>query len=194
MNEWLEQLVPRREERGDWDDVLRRARRFPRRRLVLAVAFAFAALAGGPALGVMLTRDRGPQLPAEADRSRVTVLIQPLTGRILLKAAPWKNHDGFCYAAFFAFSGKQAGCVAQTPRGAAFLSALAGYTFDGRVVSARATLFSGTRTSILVKRLRGLGVTFFYARGRLPVLARLLWRVELRDAGGHTLRTLRYHP
>jgi hypothetical protein len=191
MNEWLEQLVPRHEERGDWEDVLRRARRFPRRRLVLAAAFAVAALAGGPALGVMLTRDRGPQLPAEADRSRVTVLIQPLTGSVLLQAAPWKNHDGFCYAAFFAFSGRQAGCIARTPRGAAFLSPLAGYTFDGRVVSGRATLVSGRHASILVRRLPGLGVTFFYARGRTPML---LWRVDLRDAGARTLRTLRNHP
>jgi hypothetical protein len=191
MNEWLEQLVPRHEERGDWDDVLRRAQRFPRRRLVLVAAFAVAALAGGPALGVMLTRDRGPQLPAEADRSRVAVLIQPVSGRMLLQAAPWKNHDGFCYAASFAFSGRQAGCVARMPRGAAFLSPLAGYTFDRRVVSARAALVSGKRSSILVRRLPGLGVTFFYARSRIPML---LWRVELRDAGGRVLKTVRNHP
>ena len=191
MNEWLEQLVPRPEERGDWDDVRRRARRLPRRRLVLVAAFAVAALAGGPALGVMLTRDRGPQLPPEADRSRVAVLIQPVSGRILLKAAPWKSHDGFCYAAFFAFSGRQAGCVAGTPRGAAFLSPLAGYTFDSRVVSARATLVSGRHASILVRRLPGLGVTFFYSRSRLPML---LSRVDLRDAGARTLKTLRFHP
>lgn len=190
MNEVLESYVPLREETADWDDVLRRARRFPRRRVVFAVAIAVAALAGGPALGVMLTRDRGPQLPAEADTSNVAVLVQPVTRKVLLKAAPWSGHEGFCYATSLALgSEKKAACIARKPQGAALISPLAGYTFDSRVVSARTVLLSGKRMPILVRHMPKLGVTFFYARGRLPIL---LARVELLDAGGQTLRTVRF--
>ena len=49
----------------------------------------------------MLTRDARATLPKEADRSSVVVIVQPLTGRILVQAAPWKAHDGICYAILF---------------------------------------------------------------------------------------------
>jgi hypothetical protein len=187
----LDQVVPVDDSPADWEDVLRRARRFPRRRFLLAAALAVAALGGGPALGVMLTRDTAPQLPAGADRSRVALVSQPLTGRMLLKAAPWTDHAGFCYAAYFVFSGKKSGCVSQTQTGSGFVSPLAGYTFDRRVVSvtAQRSLRRGAR--VVLRRLPDLGVTFFYVRGRLPGL---LFRVELHDAAGRTLKTIRFRP
>ena len=50
---------------------------------------------------------------SEADKTNVVVIVQPLTGRILVQAAPWKGHDGICYVMLF----KRAACVPRTPRG-----------------------------------------------------------------------------
>jgi len=182
----LDELVPRDERPADWDDVLRRAGRGRgRRRFAIAVVVAAAALLVAPALAVLLRSDRGPQLPAAADRSRVTVLIVPQTGRMLAKLAPWRGHEGMCFAAVI---GRSA-CVA---RGSAFMSLNSGYTFDPRVVSGTAVRpRSGTRVPLTLSRIPKLGVTVFYARHDA---LRLLFRVELKDAAGSVLHTIRNRP
>ena len=183
----LDELVPYDERPADWDDVLRRAagRGRARRHFVIAAVAIAAALLVAPALAVLLRSERGPQLPAAADRSRVTVLIAPQTGRMLVKMAPWRGHDGMCFAALIGRSG----CVA---RGSAFMSLNAGYTFDPRVVSGTAVrLQSGKRVPLTLSRFPKLGVTVFYAQHDA---VRLLARVELRDAAGHVLHTIRNRP
>jgi hypothetical protein len=182
MNEWLEELVPRRDEQGDWADVLRRARPRPRRRLVFAVAVLVAVLVTGPALGVLLTRDGAPRLPGDADRRNVVVVVQPLTGRIVVQAAPWKGHDGICYV----LVGIRAGCA---PRGTAVLTpALVGFTFDRRVVSGKAVTLAGKPVPLVVRHFEKLDVTFFFTRGRLP---RLLREATLFAANGKVVARLR---
>ncbi len=182
MNELLEELVPRSDELGDWNDVLRRARPLPRPRLVFAVAIAVAALVVAPALGVLLTRDGAPRLPREADRSKVVVIVQPLSGRIVVQAAPWKGHDGICYLLL----GIRAGCA---PRGTVVLTPpLVGFTFDPRVVSGTAVTFAGKRVPLVVRHFEKLGVTFFLTRGRLP---RLLREATLLGANGKVVARLR---
>jgi hypothetical protein len=182
MNEWLEELVPRRDEQGNWDDVLRRARPLPRRRLVFAAALLAGVLAVGPALGFLLTRDGPPRLPREADRSNVVVIVQPLTGRMVVQAARWKGHDGICYVLL----GIRAGCA---PRGTVLLSPpLTGFTFDPRVVSGTAVTLAGKRVPLVVRHFEKLGVTFFLTRGRLPNLLR---EATLYDANGKALAHLR---
>ena len=186
MNETqlLDELVPAFDEPGDWSDVLRRAgrRRLPSRRLVLLAAVAVAAFVVGPALGVLLTRDAGPHLPAQADRSNVVVILQPLTGHVLLEAAPWKGHDGFCYLALWL----RAGCVPHKARGTVVLDPpLLGWTFDRRVVSGTATTRAGKQLRLTVRHFGGrIDATFFLIRDRLP---RLLHAVVLRDAAGHVV-------
>jgi hypothetical protein len=186
MNGLLEAYVPRRAEEGDWNDVLRRARPGrPRARLVLAAAVAAAVLVVGPALGVLLTRDVGPRLPREADRSKVVVITEPHTGRVLVQAAPWKGHDGICYVLLWL----RAGCA---PRGTALvMSPLAGYTFDPRIVSGTALTLSGKRVPLIVRRFEQLGVTFFLTRGRLPHLLR---EATLYDANGNVVKRLFVKP
>src|SRR5204863_7502767 len=106
------------------------------------VAVAVAALVGAPALGVLLPRDGGPHLPAQADRSAVAVILKPGAGRVLLEVAPWKGHHGFCYLALWI----RAGCVPHTPHGTVVLDPpLFGWTFDRRVVSGTATTRAGKR-------------------------------------------------
>jgi len=178
MNEWLEELVPPIHGDGDWADVLRRARPLPRRRLVFAVVLGVAALVVAPALGVLLTRDSGPRLPGEADRSNVAVIVQPATGRILVQAAPWKGHDGICYLVLFT----RAACASRSTRGTVALTPpLAGYTFDRRVASGTAVTFAGKRVPLVVRRFEKLDVTFFLTRGRIP---RFVREATLFDAGG----------
>jgi len=193
MNEWLEELVPRRDEHGDWADVLHRARPLPRRRLIFAVAVLVGVLAvGGPALGVLLTRDGAPRLPREADRRNVVVVVQPLTGRIVVQAAPWMGHDGICYVLL----GMRAGCA---PRGTAFLAgphsdvaaatpSLVGFTFDGRIVSGSAVTVAGKRVPLVVRRFEKLGATFFFSRGRLP---RFMREATLFAANGKIVARLK---
>src|SRR5207253_5266278 len=124
----LEELVPHFDEPPDWDDVLRRsqARRLPRRRLVLTAAVLAAALVVGPALGVLLTQDRDPRLPAGADRSRIAVVLSPVTRRVLLEVAPWKGHDGFCYL----LVPVRGGCVPCAHNTVFFKPPLFGWSFD----------------------------------------------------------------
>ena len=165
MNEpdLLEAYVPPFDsEPEDWDDVVRRARpRLPRRRLVLVAAVLAAALAGGPALGVLLLRDRGPQLPSGADKSRVVVALYPrASGRMFVALAPWKGHDGVCIL----FVGRSAGCWHRTARGTmALMSASAewGYTFDRRATGAAALLLSGRRVPLAFTRFPSLGIAVF---------------------------------
>lgn len=182
MNETLEALVPPFDEPGDWNDVLRRARvRRAPRRLVLAVAVLAAVLAVGPALGVLLTRHSTPRLPAAADKRNVVVIVQPLTGRILVQAAPWKGHDGICYVLLR----KRAGCAPRTLHGAAVVTPpIAGYTFDERVVSGAAVTLTGKSVPLEVEHFPKLRVTFFLRRGRLPGFFR---EATLRDAGGRVV-------
>ena len=182
MNELLDDLVPRFDAPGDWDDVLRRARvrRAPRRFVLVAVA-GVAALVVGPALGVLLTRDTTPRLPAEADKRHVALIVQPLTGRVLVQAAPWKGHDGLCYVILV----KRAGCVPRTPRGAVVVTPpIAGYTFDQRVVSGTAVTLTGKRVPLQIEHFPKLHVTFFLRRGRLPAFFK---RATLKDADGRVV-------
>ena len=176
--ELLDRAVPPFGGAGDWQDVLSRARPDRRRRRALAaVAIAAAAIGVAPALAVLL-RGGPPALPKEAERNRVVVIVQPLTGRILVEAAPWKGHDGICYL----LSLKRSGCVAHTARGSLFLSPpVSGYTFDPRVASAQAVLASGARIPLRVERFPKLHATFVAQRDRLP---RDVRAVLLRDAGG----------
>jgi hypothetical protein len=182
MNELLDTIVPPFDEPADWDDVLRRARaRRAPRRLVLAAAVVGAVLVVGPALGVLLTRDTTPRLPAGADKRNVVVVVQPLTGRILVQAAPWKGHDGICYLML----SERAGCVPRTPRATLVLtSPITGYTFDERVVSGTALTLAGKRVPLQLAHFPKLDVTFFFRRGRLPLLFK---EVALRDAAGHVV-------
>src|SRR6185437_5624412 len=92
--------APMTEFAPDWDDVLRRARR-RRRAPLLAVTLVAAAVATASTLAIVLTRDAGATLPKGADRSNVVVVLQPMTGRVLVQAAPWKGHNGICYAMLF---------------------------------------------------------------------------------------------
>jgi len=182
----LDTLVPIDDAPADWEDVLRRARRGrrPRRRYVVALAVVVAALAGAPALAVML-RDRGIHLPAEADRNNVAVIMQPHTGKVLLEAAPWKGHSGFCYVVLR----MRAGCVPRTASGAMLLEPrVFGGTFNRRVVSGTATTFGGKQLRLTVVRFKKLDVTLFLVRDRLP---RMLRSVELRDAAGKVVLRFR---
>ena len=77
--ELLDQLVTRDERPGDWDDVLRRARRTRASPRALAAAVVIvAAVAVTPAVAVLLTRDRGfLALPAIA---QITEPVAPDPG------------------------------------------------------------------------------------------------------------------
>jgi hypothetical protein len=143
----------------DWEDVLRRSRRrVPRRRLTLAEVVAVAALGGGPAVAVLLTQPPGPHLPKAADRSNITVVLQPKTGRIVVEAAPWKGHDGMCYLLL----GREDGCATWSPHGAYFDGGTpSGYTFDARVRSVTARLANGKNIRLRLYRFDRLRVTFF---------------------------------
>ena len=180
MDDVLERLVPRIDQPADWDDVLRRVkqRRRPRRRLLAASAVALAAFIVAPALAVML-RDRGVQLPSGADRSNVIVVMQPKTGRILIEAAPWKGHDGFCYLVLQL----RAGCVPRKAGGTTvLLPPFFGWTFDRRVRTGTATTLGGKRIRLAVVHFGGrIDATFFLVRDWPP---RMLRDVVLRDAQG----------
>jgi hypothetical protein len=180
----LDELVRPFDEPADWDDVLRRAgtRRLPRRRLVLTAAVIVSALVVGPALGVLLTRDRGPQLPAGADRSGIAVVLSPVTRRVLLEVAPWKGHDGFCYLVVPV----RAGCVPRAHNTVVLKPPLFGWSFDKRIVSGEATTLSGAHIPLTVTHFGGrIDATFFLARSRL--VPRLLRTVTLRDARGRVV-------
>jgi hypothetical protein len=187
MDELLDRQVPRFDEPGDWEDVLRRAkqRRRPGRRLLVVAIAGLAALIVAPALAVLL-RDHGVQLPRAADRSNVVVVMQPQTGRILIEVAPWKAHDGFCYLVLRV----RAGCVPRKARGTTVLTPpLFGWTFDPRVRTGVATTFAGKQVPLTVEHFSGrVDVTIFLVRDRLP---RLLREVVLRDAGGRVVVRLR---
>jgi hypothetical protein len=183
MDELLDRQVPRFDEPGDWNDVLRRAKRHRRSRgrLLVIAATALAVLVVAPALAVVL-RDRGVQLPNEADRSNVVAILQPKTGRVLLEAAPWRGHDGFCYLVLRV----RAGCVPHKARGTVLLTPpLFGWSFDPRVRTGTATTFGGKHIPLTVQHFGGkIDVTFFLIRDRLP---RLLREVALRDARGRVV-------
>jgi hypothetical protein len=182
----LDELVPEVHVHGDWEDVMRRARR--RRAPVLAVALAVAAVATGSALGIALTRDAGATLPPQADRSNVVVLVQPLTGRVVVKAAPWKGRDGICYVLF-----SRSGCVLRTAR-ATVVSAppIVGYTFDRRVAAGSVVTPEGRRVPLIVRRFGGrIEATFFVTRGRLPVM---FTTIVLRDREGRVIVRRTMHP
>ena len=184
----LDELVRPFDDPADWEDVLRRAgtrRPLPRRRLVLTAAVVVAALVVGPALGVLLTRDRGPQLPSGADRSRIAVVLSPVTRRVLLEIAPWKGHDGFCYFVVAV----RAGCVPRAPKTVVLKPPLFGWSFDRRIVSGEATTLSGAHIPLTVTHFGGrIDATFFLVRGRFP---RMLRSVTLRDARGRVVVRMR---
>ena len=81
-----------------WADVLHRAeRRAPKRRFVVLAVVVVAALGGGPALGVLLTRPGRPHLPADRITGPVSTIVDPRTGVMLVEWARWKGHDGVCF-------------------------------------------------------------------------------------------------
>jgi hypothetical protein len=185
MEELLDRQVPRFDEPGDWDDVLRRARprHRPSRRLLAIAVVLVAAFIVAPALAVLL-RDRDLQLPSGADRSNVVVMLQPKTGRVLLMVAPWKGHDGFCYFAFF----NRAGCVARSSQTVVTRPPVFGWTFDPRIRSGTATTLGGKQVRLTVRHFGGrVNATFFLVSNRLS----LLRQVVLQDAGGHVIARIR---
>ncbi|HZR96326.1 MAG TPA: hypothetical protein VFA56_11565 [Gaiellaceae bacterium] len=188
MNEMLDELVPRDERPGDWDDVLRRARRRRLRpRAVAAVVVAAGVLVATPAVAV-LTRDTRPRLPDGADRSDVMAVVQPDTGRLLVEIAPWKGHDGFCYLVLQ----RRSGCVANThTQATAVLSGapLFAWSFGNRRIrSATATTRSGKHVPLLVTYVGGrIDAAIITARGRLPLL---FGTIVLRDRSGHPIATI----
>jgi hypothetical protein len=188
MDELLDRYLPRIDEPADWNDVLQRAKqhRRPRRRLLAVTAVVLAAFIVAPALAVML-RDRGVHLPSAADRSNVVVIVQPLTGRVVLQAAPWKGHEGFCYVVLQL----RAGCVAHKSRGTTLLyPPIFGWTFDQRVRTGTATGLGGKRFRLTVQHFGGrIDATFFLVRDRLP---RLLRSVVLRDAQGRVVARVKH--
>lgn len=183
IDDLLDAHVPRLEHLPDWDDVRRRARRGRGRRIAIAAALAFAALGGGPALGVVLLRGSAPGLPKAADRSAVLAVVQPRTGRVVVEAAPWRGHDGICYL----IEQRTNGCTGRSPHASGFFAEPpAGYTFDMRVASVTAVLRGGRRVTLDVHRLAGrLQVTFFTSPGGV---ARAF---VLRDARGAVLGRVR---
>jgi hypothetical protein len=188
MDELLDRYLPRIDEPADWNDVQQRAKqhRRPRRRLLAVAAVVVAAFIVAPALAVML-RDHGVHWPSGADRSNVVVIVQPLTGRVVLQAAPWKGHDGFCYVVLQL----RAGCVAQKSRGTTLLyPPIFGWTFDQRVRTGTATALGGKRVRLTVQHFGGrIDATFFLVRDRLP---RLLRSVVLRDAQGRVVARVKH--
>jgi hypothetical protein len=81
-----------------WADVLRRAeRRPPKQRLVVLAALVVAALGGGPALGVLLTRPGLPHLPTDRITGPVSSILDPRNHVPLVEYARWRGHDGACY-------------------------------------------------------------------------------------------------
>ena len=135
---------------------------------------------------MLLTRDRGPRLPSGADRSRIAVVLSPVTRRVLLEVAPWKGHDGFCYLVVPV----RAGCVPRAHNTVVFKPPLFGWSFDKRIVSGQATTLSGAHVPLTVKHFGGrIDATFFLARSRL--VPRLLHSVTLRDARGRVVVRLR---
>jgi hypothetical protein len=185
MEELLDRQVPRFDEPADWDDVLRRARqrRRPRRRLLAIAVAVVAAFIVAPALAVLL-HDRGGGLPSGADRSNVVVVLQPKTGRVLLMAAPWKGHDGFCYFAFF----NRAGCVPRSRQTVVTRPPIFGWTFDPRIRSGTATTLGGKLVPLTVRHFGGrINATFFLVSNRFS----LLRQVVLRDAAGHVIARIR---
>jgi hypothetical protein len=188
MDELLDRYVPLFDGPGDWSDVLRRAKRHrrPRWRLLAIVVTVVAAFVVAPALAVLL-RDRGVHLPSGADGRNIVVVMQPRTGRLLLEAAPWKGHDGFCYLVLRV----RAGCVPRKARGTTVLTPpLFGWTFDPRVRSGTATTLGGKPVQLTVQHFGGrIDATLFLVRDWPP---RLLREVVLRDAQGRVVARVRH--
>jgi hypothetical protein len=100
------------------------------------------------------------QLPRGADLANVAVVLQPQTGKMLLKVAPWKGHDGICYVAVQ----KLAGCMRDRGQTVAFGPPPLVLTFDPRVVAA---------AHGRVERFRRLGVGFVLPPAGVRVLGLL---------------------
>jgi hypothetical protein len=187
MNEslLLDEVVPPFDAPADWDDVLRRARRGSRRRLALVATIVAVVVAGSAIAGVLLTRDARASLPPGADRSNVVVIVQPLTRRVLIQAAPWKRHDGICYVVLW----RHAACVLRRARRTVLFSPpLVGYTFDVRVAGARGVTLGGRHVRLVLRRVDGkLNVTFFFVRARIPLMLR---NVTFLDRHGQVIARL----
>lgn len=56
-----------------------------------------AALGGGPALGVLLTRTGGPQLPRDQIAGQVSSILDPRNHQPLVEYGRWRGHNGACY-------------------------------------------------------------------------------------------------
>jgi hypothetical protein len=152
----LDELVPPFDgEPGDWEDVLRRARRLPpRRRLVLAAAAVVAPLAAASAVAVPLLVSDKPQLPPDADLSKIAVILEPRTGHVTIKVAPWRGHRGVCILVV----GRSAGCFSASRGGPMVIGTRravpddAFHTFDRRVVALKVTYVDYTTQRFRVHR------------------------------------------
>lgn len=149
----------------------RRSRRYASRSRAAVVLVALAlvvvptALAFGGRL-VDLLASRPPQLPVQADRAHVHVVLEPRTGRVVAQFAPWRGHDGIC----FVLMQRDAGCARRSGLGVTVvMSAFGewGYTFDSSVASAEGFISRREALPLRVVRLPSpLNVVFFYGAGR----------------------------
>lgn len=195
--ELLDRANPPVREPGDWADVLGRAGARTRRRplvapLALAAALVLAvavpALGFGGRLASLISREepRRPafRLPRAADTTRVAVVVDPATGRVLLKAAPMRRADGICVV----FVSGDGVCSRRSPRGGyAGFGRPAGFTFDRRAASAEAVTRSG-RVALRFARIGGrIDAAFFVARRSLSGVRTVL----VRDRAGTVVMRFR---
>jgi hypothetical protein len=196
----LDRLVPPfADEPEQWNDVVARAaalRAAPRlgrgsRRLIVAIAAAVALAIpsfglGGRLVDLVSRDDPVLELPKQADSSRVTAVVEPATGELLVLVAPMRRADGICYVVLQTSSG----CARRSRTGYLVNGGprVSGFTFDRRAVSAE-ILAAGERTPISFHRLGApIDAGFFFERPDTDARGAALL---LRDRAGTVIRRIR---
>lgn len=188
-------LVPSFEaEPGDWEDVLRRARRRPSRRgLVLAIAAAVAALAAASAVALpYFLPDGVPRLPLQEEWTHAGSVVDPGTGRVLLKVVRWPGQEGVCFRVYGTLrcvsvsrGGIQLAVGPERSEPTSFWT----YTFDPRVASARVSFADGTSQTLPRHRF---GARLYRLRFFGPVSLRKPYdHITFYDAAGRPIRSPR---